>query len=159
VLLTAAVGAALHHDAHAGDRMPSGGPSSPASGFHVACTGAACDGRSPEKTLCGVEPQTLLQLLPAKGPGLEVRYQPLCRAVWARTWNNRPGDHLTLSEPGAPTQSVTVTDSHTLDGFTYTPLLALAAGHPSLKVCLTTSARPSTVCYPVPLPSGARSKG
>jgi transcriptional regulator with XRE-family HTH domain len=159
LLLTAVAGAALHRDAHAGGRTPAHGASGPASGFHVACTGAACDGRNPEKTLCGVEPQTLLQSLPAKGPGLEVRYQPLCRAVWARTWNNRRGDRLTLSEPGAPTQSVTVTDSHTLDGFTYTPLLALTGGHPSLKVCLTTSARPSAVCYPVPLPPGARSKG
>ncbi|WP_377267646.1 DUF2690 domain-containing protein [Peterkaempfera sp. SMS 1(5)a] len=158
VLLAAAVGVALHYDGHAGGRAPSGEASTTASGFRVGCTGAACDGRSPETTLCGVAPQTLLELLPAKGAGLEVRYQPLCRAAWARTWNNRLGDKLTLSEPGAPTQDVTVTDSQNLAGFTYTPLLALTGGSHALRVCLTTSEPRSTACHSVPVPPSASSQ-
>ncbi|SEO29768.1 helix-turn-helix domain-containing protein [Actinacidiphila rubida] len=157
LFLTAATGVVVHYDRQAGGRTPSGKPASTASAFHVGCTGAACDGRSPETTLCGVAPQTLLELLPAKGAGLEVRYQPLCRAAWARTWNNRLGDKLTLSEPGAPTQAVTVADSHALYGFTYTPLIALTGGHAALRVCLTTLAPSSTACRSVPVPPSASS--
>jgi hypothetical protein len=158
LLLTAgAVTAGLYHAGHVGGQAAADPPSGKPSGFHVDCVGAACDGLNPVTTLCGVEPETLMELLPAQGAGLEVRYQPLCRAAWARTWNDQLGDRLTLSEPGAPTQGVTLTDPHKLDGFTDTPLLALTAA--PLRVCLTTSSPPATTCRSVPSPFSEGSPG
>ncbi|WP_335972951.1 DUF2690 domain-containing protein [Streptomyces sp. CA2R106] len=52
--------------------------------FHVGCTSSACDGRDPGTMLCGVEPETLLQTQTPAGAGAEIRYNPLCRAAWAR---------------------------------------------------------------------------
>ncbi|MHA6757329.1 XRE family transcriptional regulator [Streptacidiphilus sp. PAMC 29251] len=153
LLLAATLGAAAGRD-HQADVHASVRPSgtSSASGFHVGCVGGACNGLDPQNTLCGVEPQTLLHQVIPGGTGLEVRYNPLCRSVWARIWNTRLGDVLTLSEPGAPTQKVSVKDPHALDAFAYTPLLALAPGGTSLKACLTTPVPPTTTCFDVPSP-------
>ncbi len=117
------------------DRAPeavSPGAATPSvSGFHVGCVVSACTGRDPGVTLCGVQPQTLLHRLTPSGAGLEVRYNPLCRAVWARVWNTRLGDTLSLSEPGQPTQSIAVHSTHQLNAFVYTPCSASAqAAHP-----------------------------
>ncbi|WP_084719130.1 helix-turn-helix domain-containing protein [Streptacidiphilus carbonis] len=164
LLLFAALCTAVYLKDHAGGHA-SAQLSSTTSGFHVGCVGTACNGLDPGTTLCGVEPETLLELLPRNGAGLEVRYQPLCRAAWARTWNNQLGDKLTLSRPGAPTQVVTVTDPHLLDAFSYTPLLAFTSNGAPLKVCLTTfsppspSSHPSTTCDSVPFPAASASQG
>ncbi|MFF5303847.1 DUF2690 domain-containing protein [Streptomyces sp. NPDC013161] len=118
-----------------------------ASGFHVGCVAGACTGRDPGVNLCGVEPQTLLHRLTPSGAGLEVRYNPLCRAVWARVWNTRLGDRLTLSEPGQPTQSIAVHNTHELDAFVYTPLLGLHRGGTPLTACLSESSHTAATCY------------
>ncbi|MFD4872742.1 DUF2690 domain-containing protein [Streptomyces sp. NPDC058420] len=118
-----------------------------ASGFHVGCVAGACTGRDPGVTLCGAEPQTLLHRLTPSGAGLEVRYNPLCRAVWARVWNTRLGDTLTLSEPGQPTQSIAVHSTHQLNAFVYTPLLGLRAGRTPLTACLSETPHTPATCY------------
>jgi hypothetical protein len=153
LLLAATVGAAAAHDQQA-DAPASAQPSgtSSASGFHVGCVGSACNGLDPQAMLCGVEPETLLQQSTPSGAGVEVRYNPLCRAVWARTWNTRLGDTLTLSEPGAPTQDITTDNPHTLDAFAYTPLLALTGSGTPLKVCLTAPSPRASTCYSLPSP-------
>lgn len=131
------------------EAVPSGTPTPGVSVFHVGCVGGACTGHDPGVTLCGVEPQTLLHRLTPSGAGLEVRYNPLCRAVWARVWNTRLGDRLTLAEPGQPTQSVTVHTTHQLNAFVYTPLLGLRAGGAPLTACLARSAHTPATCYRV----------
>ncbi|MFJ8139641.1 DUF2690 domain-containing protein [Streptomyces sp. NPDC096013] len=118
-----------------------------ASGFHVGCVAAACTGHDPGVTRCGVEPQTLLHRLTPSGAGLEVRYNPLCRAVWARVWNTRLGDTLTLSEPGQPTQSIAVHDTHQVNAFVYTPLLGLRPGRTPLTACLAETSHTPATCY------------
>ncbi|OIJ87696.1 helix-turn-helix domain-containing protein [Streptomyces monashensis] len=121
-------------------------------GFHVSCSGAACNGRDPGVTLCGVEPQTLLNVVTPGGAGLEIRSNPLCRAAWARVWNTRLGDRLTVSARGEPQQSVTVDDPRLLDAFVYTTLIALPARHSPLTACLTTPPRRTRLCYSAPAP-------
>ncbi|MEY9962437.1 hypothetical protein ABIA33_000463 [Streptacidiphilus sp. MAP12-16] len=154
LLLAATLGGAAARDQNAGDRAsPAQSGASSASGFHVGCVGDACNGLDPGPTLCGVEPETLLHQSTPSGAGMEVRYNPLCRAAWARTWNTQLGDRLTLSEPGAPTQDVTMNDPHRLDAFAYTPLVALTGSGTSLKVCLTTPSPRSATCYSLPSPS------
>ncbi|MBX7554048.1 XRE family transcriptional regulator [Streptomyces sp. tea 10] len=121
-------------------------------GFHVSCSGAACNGQDPGVTLCGVEPQTLLDVVTPGGAGLEIRSNPLCRAAWARVWNTRLGDRLTLSTRGEPEQSVTVDDPSLVDAFVYTPLIALPARHAPLTACLTTLPGRTRLCYSAPAP-------
>ncbi|WP_146214487.1 XRE family transcriptional regulator [Streptomyces sp. ICBB 8177] len=122
------------------------------SGFHVGCTGTGCDGRDPGVTLCGVEPQTLLHTLAVGGAGLEVRYNPLCRAAWARMWHTRVGATLSLSSAGRPAQSVTVKDARATDQFVYTDMVAVSSGHTPLKVCLEAAPGSTSTCYPVSPP-------
>ncbi|MGQ4437411.1 MULTISPECIES: DUF2690 domain-containing protein [unclassified Streptomyces] len=115
--------------------------------YHVGCVAGACTGRDPGVTRCGAEPQTLLHRLTPSGAGLEVRYNPLCRAVWARVWNTRLGDTLTLSEPGQPAQSIAVHSTRQLNAFVYTPLLGLRAGRTPLTACLSENPHTPATCY------------
>jgi|GEM_PF-2553821 len=124
-------------------------------GFHVLCTGAPCAGKDPGTMLCGVEPQTLLHVdgaAGAAGAGIEIRYNPLCRAVWARAWHTRLGDRLTVSAPGEAAQSVAVTDPRLLDAFVYTPLLPVPGRHAVLTVCLEGPPGGEPVCRRAPAP-------
>ena len=118
-----------------------------ASGFHVGCVAGACTGRDPSVTLCGAQPQTLLHRVTPSGAGLEVRYNPLCRAVWARVWNTRLGDTLTLSEPGQPPQSIAVHSTRQLNAFVHTPLLGLRPGTTALTACLSETPHTPATCY------------
>lgn len=123
-----------------------------AASFHVSCAGTACDGRDPEEMLCGVEPQTLLHLVTPSGTGLEIRYNAQCRAAWARVWNTRLGDRLTLSEPGRPAQIVTIDDPSSLNAFVYTPLLGAPERGAALTACLTTAPTRASACWTVRVP-------
>ncbi|NUP51604.1 MAG: DUF2690 domain-containing protein, partial [Catenulispora sp.] len=122
--------------------------------FHVGCTGRACDGQDPQTTLCGVEPQTLFEQVTSQGAGLQVRYNPLCKAVWARTWNSRLDETLTIEDENA-SQTVHISRAGDLDQFVYTPLLGLSDdnGH-SLRVCLKDQLSSVADCYPVKTPPG-----
>ncbi|WP_427917274.1 DUF2690 domain-containing protein [Streptomyces sp. cg40] len=113
------------------------GMASSARGFRVGCSGVSCDGRDPGQELCGVQPQTLLHIETPAGVGLEIRYNPLCRAAWARVWNAADGDRLTLTTPGHPTQSVDVADLGKRDPFIYTDLIAASDRATRLQACLT----------------------
>ena len=110
---------------------------SSARGFHVGCSGISCDGRDPGQELCGVQPQTLLHIQTPTGVGLEIRYNPLCRAAWARVWNAADGDRLTLATPGRPTQSVSVAGLGKRDPFIYTDLIAASGKATRLQACVT----------------------
>ncbi|MFC1408615.1 XRE family transcriptional regulator [Streptacidiphilus sp. N1-12] len=121
-------------------------------GFHVACTGTACTGDDPQTTGCGVEPQTLLHTQQPGGFGLEIRYNPQCRAAWARVWNAHPADRLTLTTAGQPTQHVEVTHPGDIDPFVYTPLIATTTPGPALTACLTTPSGAKLGCYTAPRP-------
>lgn len=116
-------------------------------GFHVACTGVACNGLDPQATSCGVEPDTLLHRQVRAGFGLDIRYNPMCRAAWARVWNLSPGGRLTFSVAGQPVQSVTDTRARDLDPFLYTPLAAVTGSHLTLRACVTEQGNPAPVCY------------
>lgn len=119
--------------------------------FQVGCTGSACTGEDPTPTLCGVEPRTLMNRQLADGVGLEVRYNPLCRAAWARFWNTHVGDALTLSAPREAPQHVAVRDRADTDAFLYTPMLAVPSAGGALRVCVT-PAGGHAECFSVPAP-------
>ena len=116
-------------------------------GFHVGCVGTACNGRDPGVELCGVEPQTLLHEQEPGGLGLEIRYNPLCRAAWARVWNAVSGDKLTLTVPGQPEQSVTVEIAGKSDPFVYTSLVDVPGHGPAMRACVTTSTGKVRSCF------------
>ncbi|WP_369386377.1 DUF2690 domain-containing protein [Streptomyces sp. CG1] len=124
-----------------------GRPAGASTGFHVGCTGIACNGKDPGVTLCGVEPKTLLHVQAPTGIGLEIRYNPLCRAAWARVWNAPPGNILTFTVPGQPAQRVAVAHTGDTDPFVYTALAAVPGRGSAMKACVTPRSGSATVCY------------
>lgn len=128
------------------------GPTASASGFHVACTGTACDGRDPQDTGCGVAPQTLVSEQVADGAAVEIRYSPDCRAVWARVWNTQLGDVLTLDVPDDPSQRVSVADPASQAHFVYTPLDGLSGENSVVKACLTSKTPGGAGCFSAVVP-------
>jgi hypothetical protein len=121
--------------------------------FHVGCTGPACSGQDPQVTLCGVEPQTLLDQQTPEGAGIQIRYNPLCRAVWARAWNTKLGDTLVLNDAGGAAESVIISQPQDLNQFMYTPLLGLPGGHgDTLRVCLKKGPAGASQCYATETP-------
>jgi transcriptional regulator with XRE-family HTH domain len=148
-VLCAAITAAVRLEA-AGNDAATAGPAV----FRVGCTGTACDGQDPQTTLCGVEPQTLLDQQTPQGAGVEIRYNPLCKAVWARAWNTHLGETLSLDDAGGPAQTVVISYTRDLDQFVYTPLLGLPNGGGSspLKVCLKDDTGGAAECYTAKAP-------
>ena len=131
--------------------LRSAGPASTAV-FQVACTGTGCTGKDPQTTGCGVEPQTLLHQQIRGGFGVEIRYNPQCRAAWARIWDAKPADRLTLATPGQPLQTVTVAHPGDLDPFVYTPLIATTTPGLPLTACVAISAKAKPTCYAIRRP-------
>jgi transcriptional regulator with XRE-family HTH domain len=125
------------------DRAASGATA----GFHVGCTGTACDGKDPGPVLCGVEPKTLLHAQTPTGVGLEIRYNPLCRAAWARVWNAPVGSTLTFTTPGRPAQRVTVARADGTDPFVYTGLAAVAGRGSTMRACVAPPSGSAPTCY------------
>ncbi|MFJ9705943.1 DUF2690 domain-containing protein [Streptomyces sp. NPDC101234] len=121
-------------------------------GFHVGCTGVACNGKDPGPPLCGVEPKTLLHVQTPTGIGLEIRYNPLCRAAWARVWNAPTGSTLTFTVPGQPTQRVTAAHADNTDPFVYTDLAAVPGHGHDMRACVTPRPQTPDTCYSVPQP-------
>jgi transcriptional regulator with XRE-family HTH domain len=141
--------AAAHEwdDGHGVVAARSSSPSSTATAFHVKCDGASCDGRDPTATLCGVQPETLVQVQTANGAGLEIRYNSLCRAAWARVWHTQVGDELTISVPGEQTSSVRVRDASSAETFVYTPMVTTDAKAAQLRACLTPPSGGAPQCF------------
>ena len=133
VLVCAAVTAGTARRLDSGQQGASPTPTA----FHVKCSGQACSGEDPGTMLCGVQPDTLLQSQTAAGAGLEIRYDPQCRAAWARVWNTRIGDRITITAPGQPTRSVTVKNVYAATGFLYTPMVAVLTPNLLLRACVT----------------------
>jgi Protein of unknown function (DUF2690)/Helix-turn-helix domain len=142
VLICAAVTAGAARQ-WSGGRAPSPAPTA----FHVGCSGHTCAGADPQVMLCGVQPDTLLQLQTTAGAGLEIRYSPLCRAAWARVWATQVGDQITISAPDQPTRSVRVTNTYAAQAFLYTPMVSVGAPGTVLRACLTPPAPGPSQCF------------
>ncbi|MBC3839390.1 helix-turn-helix domain-containing protein [Streptacidiphilus sp. 4-A2] len=103
--------------------------------LQASCSGDGCDGRRP--TECAGDTGTLMSMQTADGAWVEVRFSPLCRAAWARMWNDRPGDTLTLAVSGQPAQDVVAGAQDSRD-YVFTPMVGLEPGQGvPMQVCLT----------------------
>jgi transcriptional regulator with XRE-family HTH domain len=124
-----------------------GTPSRAATGsFTVTCTqgpcdptchGASCTGQDPGLTLCGIQARPLQQQETPNGIGLEVRYNPVCRAAWARFWNTHVGDSLTVTTAGQPTQTIRIATPQQANDFAYTPMIFVTGAGVTLRACVT----------------------
>ncbi|MEY9931746.1 transcriptional regulator with XRE-family HTH domain [Catenulispora sp. GP43] len=151
VVAMAAAGVYLLRDSDSG-----GTPSRATTGaFTVTCTtgsckptchGAACAGQDPGLTLCGIQARPLQQQQTSSGIGLEVRYNSECQTAWARFWNTRVGDSLTLTAPGEPTQSIRIANQQDANDFSYTPMVYVPTSGIALRVCVT-PAGGTPACY------------
>jgi transcriptional regulator with XRE-family HTH domain len=121
--------------------------------FQVGCIGTGCTGLDPGPTDCGVQPETLLNMQTTPlGAGLEIRYNPLCRAAWARVWNTHLGDRLSLSLPGQPTEQKTIKPGQQ-EAFIYTNMVALTDDRLPLTACISRGSQgASQQCYTASAP-------
>jgi len=126
-------------------------PSVTAAG-QAGCRGLGCDGASPETTSCGGTPQTLGEFQTSGGGGLEIRYTPLCGAVWTRVWHTQVGDEVSITSPGAPTETSRVPDSYTAEGFFFSPMAGATAKGSLLRGCLTPPGNGRPQCFTARLP-------
>ncbi|WP_405833373.1 DUF2690 domain-containing protein [Streptomyces sp. NBC_01176] len=109
-----------------------GGSSAPA----PRCHGAACDGRSPASTFCGLQLTTLATVHATGGAELDVRYSPRCETVWARVTQSQVGDRIDITVPGGHVRAAQVTDKLDAQAYVYTPMVAVGSAH-DVRTCLT----------------------
>ena len=148
VLICATLTAGAARQWGAGGTVRAARPPVPtATGFHVGCGGGSCQGADPTAMLCGVEPDTLFQQQTPTGADLQIRYNPLCRAAWARAWATRVGDVLTIAAPDQPSRSVRVADAYAAQTFQYTPMVSAVAPGTPLRICLVPPGRGHGQCY------------
>ncbi|MHA6757560.1 helix-turn-helix domain-containing protein [Streptacidiphilus sp. PAMC 29251] len=119
------------------------------SGFQVRCRSRSCEGADPIAMLCGAIPQTLAEFKTAEGAGLQIRYNPQCQAAWARAWNTRAGDQVSMTTPGQPTRTVLVASQDAAETFRYTPMVAATADGTVLQACLTPVDHGRRQCFTV----------
>jgi hypothetical protein len=102
---------------------------------------------------CGVLPQSLGVFQTTAGAGIEIRYNPRCRAAWARVWHSDVGDVLTITVAGQSARSARVPDAFTAQDFLYTPMVPVLDQGGSLRACLTRpSSREGPECFTAPAP-------
>ncbi|MFJ5269792.1 DUF2690 domain-containing protein [Streptomyces sp. NPDC088358] len=109
-----------------------GGSSQPA----PRCHGAACDGKSPASTFCGLQLTTLATIHATDGAEIEVRYSPRCETVWARVTQSQVGDRIDITVPGGRVRAAQVTDELDAQAYVYTPMVAVGSGR-DVRTCLT----------------------
>ena len=126
-------------------------PAASATG-RLGCRDLGCDGDSPETTNCGGSPQTLGEFQTSGGGGLEIRYTPQCGAVWTRVWHTQVGDEVSITSPGAPTETSRVPDSYTAEGFFFSPMAAATGKGSLLRGCLAPPGNGRAQCFTVRLP-------
>ncbi|MEU6350247.1 DUF2690 domain-containing protein [Streptomyces sp. NPDC047072] len=83
--------------------LPNGGSPTATSASPTAvvplCSGAECKGKDPMALRCAAQPDTLADHRTATGAWIELRYSEVCGTSWARMWDTRLGDELTVT-PG-----------------------------------------------------------
>ncbi|MYV39646.1 DUF2690 domain-containing protein [Streptomyces sp. SID1328] len=109
-----------------------GGSSQPA----PRCHGAACEGKSPASTFCGLQSTTLATIHATNGAELDVRYSPRCETVWARVTQSQVGEQIDITVPGGHIRAAQVTDQLDAQAYVYTPMVALGSGR-DVRACLT----------------------
>lgn len=127
-------------------------PSTAITAFRVGCHGSACEGRDPTAMLCGVLPLTLAQVRTTDAAGLEIRFNPQCGAAWARVWDTRAGDEITITAPGQPTRSTRVPNAQAADTFLYTPMVAVGPRGTRLRACVVPPSGAAPQCFTAPAP-------
>jgi transcriptional regulator with XRE-family HTH domain len=123
-----------------------------ASTVQMRCHGRSCDGADPGVMECGVEPQTLGDFQTATGAGLEIRYDPLCEAAWARVWHTRVDDELAITAPGVPTRDASVPNVYAAQTFVYTPMVSAIGKGVPLRACLIPAGHGDPECFTAMVP-------
>ncbi|MDN3028901.1 XRE family transcriptional regulator [Streptomyces sp. S.PB5] len=91
------------------------------------CQGSACEGQDPLHMGCGRAPTTLASFRTATGASLELRYNQLCGASWARMWGTRIGDRLEVTADGHA-QDARIRDDIDAQAYVYTPMAVTDPG-------------------------------
>ncbi|AKH80856.1 hypothetical protein AA958_00245 [Streptomyces sp. CNQ-509] len=133
-----------------GDSGESGGPAPSALSPPAGCYASACDGKDPEKMVCGptgrvesVGPEHRTET----GAWLVIRYSATCAAGWGRLWGARIGDAIEISAPGAEPRRVVVNSKADTGAYLFTPMVGVKS-RDSLRLCFIPEAEEDTECFP-----------
>lgn len=125
--------------------LPNGGSGTTASASPTAviplCQGADCKGKDPMALRCAAQPDTLADRRTATGAWIELRYSRVCGTSWARMWDTRLGDELTMTPGNRHAEIRTTAET---DTYVYTYMTVTRPGT-RVRACLT-PARGETEC-------------
>jgi hypothetical protein len=127
-------------------RWPGSAAAPGASPTAIRCHGKSCAGQNPDNMMCATLPRDLSSRRAATGEQVEIRYSVECGAAWARIWRSRIGDRITVSAPGGPARTATVTDAYDVEDYLFTPMVAVTAGD-RVRACLAPAAGGPRECF------------
>lgn len=109
------------------------------------CSGDTCLSREPQAMDCQWDAGTVRQTW-LRGLQIQLRYSPVCQAVWGRIENGTVGDEVTIKDRGGRTEESRIrvgTD-------TYTRMLAVTPGAPatSVTICGMIASQHEMECSP-----------
>ncbi|WP_317454096.1 XRE family transcriptional regulator [Streptomyces sp. TRM68416] len=111
------------------------------------CVGTGCTGRSSQPQACtiaGSGTHSVAERRPARGPSMDIRYSPFCKASWARIWFGRIGDRVEISAPGQGTHRAEIRDRFDAEGYLSTPMVG--GGPEGMTACLIVTATAERHC-------------
>ncbi|MEU3506373.1 DUF2690 domain-containing protein [Streptomyces longwoodensis] len=123
-------------------------PTPAASTSGPLCRHRSCRGKDPLTTRCGAGPQTLAEHETATGAWIQIRYNPVCGASWARMWGAALGDRVEFRVGGTHGQlhGARVTNRTEADTYVHT-LMSAVDLRTSLQACFVPAAGGPTECF------------
>ncbi|MFF9164235.1 DUF2690 domain-containing protein [Streptomyces longwoodensis] len=112
------------------------------------CRHRSCQGKDPLTTRCGAGPQTLAEHETATGAWVQIRYNPVCGASWARMWGAALGDRVEFRAGGTDGRlhGARVTNRTEADTYVHT-LMSVVDLRTSLQACFVPAAGGPKECF------------
>ncbi|MGW5772113.1 DUF2690 domain-containing protein [Streptomyces longwoodensis] len=123
-------------------------PTPAASTTGPLCRHRSCQGQDPLTTRCGAGPETLAEHETATGAWIQIRYNPVCGASWARMWGAALGDRVEFRAGGTDgrVHGARVTSRTEADTYVHT-LMSVVDLRTSLQACFVPAAGGPKECF------------
>ncbi|MFJ4483732.1 DUF2690 domain-containing protein [Streptomyces longwoodensis] len=123
-------------------------PTPAASTTGPLCRHRSCQGKDPLTTRCGAGPETLAEHETATGAWVQIRYNPVCGASWARMWGAALGGRVEFRAGGADgrVHGARVTNRTEADTYVHT-LMSVVDLRTSLQACFVPAAGGPKECF------------
>ncbi|MEU5182297.1 helix-turn-helix domain-containing protein [Streptomyces longwoodensis] len=123
-------------------------PTPAASTTGPLCRHRSCQGKDPLTTRCGAGPETLAEHETATGAWIQIRYNPVCEASWARMWGADLGDRVEFRAGGTDgrVHGARVTNRTEADTYVHT-LMSVVDLRTSLQACFVPAVGGPKECF------------